>query len=281
MFRIVRNPDAYWIGADADRVFLLDGTTLTALRSSDPLRSRCRRYGPGAGDRYAVVVAGRGPADAVPGARPRAEGDGDGPGAAGEALPHGLHAGLLDGEDPGEPEPARVPGQGGQGVGVPGKAAEPQQAVADGGRDLHVDADVPAPADGRRHPARGVREAHPQTGPAGQVRAPARERGDRPAPGVLAHLPQQEPQQGPRGEVLRGPPRRQPRRDRPVRGGDGQRAEHLLAPRGQVVHAVDGRADQATGQGRTGPVRRTRPLRPGPGHGAGRGSGGSPGGRWR
>ncbi len=31
MFRIVRNPDAYWIGADADRVFLLDGTTLTAL----------------------------------------------------------------------------------------------------------------------------------------------------------------------------------------------------------------------------------------------------------
>ncbi|MFC8586394.1 hypothetical protein ACFUGD_17895 [Streptomyces sp. NPDC057217] len=31
VFRIVKNPDAYWITADADRVFLLDGTTLTAL----------------------------------------------------------------------------------------------------------------------------------------------------------------------------------------------------------------------------------------------------------
>ncbi|MFF5635648.1 hypothetical protein [Streptomyces sp. NPDC012825] len=30
-FRIVRNPIAYRIGADADRVFLLDGTALTAL----------------------------------------------------------------------------------------------------------------------------------------------------------------------------------------------------------------------------------------------------------
>ncbi|MFJ5938302.1 protein kinase [Streptomyces sp. NPDC093071] len=31
VFRIVKNPTAYWITADADRVFLLDGTTLTAL----------------------------------------------------------------------------------------------------------------------------------------------------------------------------------------------------------------------------------------------------------
>ncbi|MFD5881899.1 outer membrane protein assembly factor BamB family protein [Streptomyces yangpuensis] len=31
VFRIVKNPDRYWITADANRVFLLDGTTLTAL----------------------------------------------------------------------------------------------------------------------------------------------------------------------------------------------------------------------------------------------------------
>ncbi|WP_046777886.1 protein kinase domain-containing protein [Streptomyces yangpuensis] len=31
VFRIIKNPDRYWITADANRVFLLDGTTLTAL----------------------------------------------------------------------------------------------------------------------------------------------------------------------------------------------------------------------------------------------------------
>ncbi|MFE6461961.1 PQQ-binding-like beta-propeller repeat protein [Streptomyces cinereoruber] len=31
VFRIVKNPEAYWIGGDADRVALMDGTTLTAL----------------------------------------------------------------------------------------------------------------------------------------------------------------------------------------------------------------------------------------------------------
>ncbi|MFI9119553.1 hypothetical protein ACIGW0_09195 [Streptomyces bikiniensis] len=31
VFRIVENPEAYWIGGDADRVLLMDGTTLTAL----------------------------------------------------------------------------------------------------------------------------------------------------------------------------------------------------------------------------------------------------------
>lgn len=31
VFRIIKNPDAYWLEADANRVFVLDGTTLSAL----------------------------------------------------------------------------------------------------------------------------------------------------------------------------------------------------------------------------------------------------------
>lgn len=211
----------------------LNQPCLPGIRPEPAARSRRSRPGPAGG-------RGGAPADPLPSARLLPESHRHAPGAAGEARADGLHTRLLDGEDPGELPSADGLGHGGEGFGVPGRAAEPQQPVADGGRGLHVDADVAVPADGRGDPTGGVREAHAQIRPVGQVRPAARACGDRPAVEVLADLPQQGPQQGPRGGVLHGAPRRQFRGGRPVGRGDGQRGQDLLAPADQVVHALGG-----------------------------------------